>query len=90
MCIRDRVRLDPTLDLTTLGLTPYELTIARALQVYGMYLGDNGGNAGVTLDAVNPVSYAGQPYEGLLPDATYVALGHIPLDRLQVLLPLGR
>jgi hypothetical protein len=37
------VRLDPALNLDTLGLTPWQKTIARALQVYGMYLGDHGG-----------------------------------------------
>ena len=83
------VRLDPSLDLSTLGLTPYERTIARALQAYGMYLADHGGNSGITLYAVNPLSYRGKPYTGLLPDEVYVSLGHIPVDRFQVLLPLA-
>ena len=79
------VRLDPTLDLATLSLKPYERTIARALQVYGMYLVDHGGSVG--LYAVNPISYRGVPYRDLVPDNDYVDLKGIPLDRLQVLLP---
>jgi hypothetical protein len=85
------VRLDPTLDLSTLNLTPYERTIARALQVYGMYLADHGGEYAVALYAVNPLSYpGGQPYNGLLPEDTYVSLADIPLDRLQVIEPARR
>lgn len=79
-----RLRLDPALDLSTLGLTPSERTIARALQVYGMYLADDGGDAGVTLYAAHPSGYRNNPYEGLLPDDTYAHL-NIPLDRFQVL-----
>lgn len=78
-----RLRLDPTLDLDALGLRPYERIVAEALQQYGMFLGDDGG--GVTLQAVHPQSYAGNPYEGLLPDRKYVYLDNIPLERLQVL-----
>ncbi len=36
-----RVQLDPTIDVTTIpGITPAEITIARALQKYGAYAGD--------------------------------------------------
>jgi hypothetical protein len=80
-----RLRLDPSLDLRALQLTPYERTIAKALQVYGMYLADTGG--GVSLYAVNPLSYSGSPFQGVFPDETYVSLGGIPLDRFQVLVP---
>src|SRR5439155_22006500 len=38
-----RVQLDPSLDLDTLGLTPWQKTIARALQPYGMLLVHTGG-----------------------------------------------
>jgi hypothetical protein len=38
-----RLQLDPNLDLDALGLTPWQKTIARALQEYGMYLVDTGG-----------------------------------------------
>jgi hypothetical protein len=42
-----RVQLDPSLDLDSLGLTPWQKTIARALQEYGMLLVDTGGGFGL-------------------------------------------
>jgi hypothetical protein len=38
------VQLDPNLNLDTLGLQPWQKTIARALQQYGMFLFDTGGS----------------------------------------------
>jgi hypothetical protein len=38
-----RLQLDPTLDLDELGLEPWQKTIARALQRYGMLLADSSG-----------------------------------------------
>jgi hypothetical protein len=81
-----RVRLSPKLDLSKLGLTRYERTVARALQVYGMFLADTGGT--LTLYAVHPESYESDPYRGVFAAGeTYPSLGHIPLDQLQVLQP---
>jgi hypothetical protein len=40
-----RIAIDPTIDLTTRGLSPDALVIARTLQRYGAYLGDNAGGA---------------------------------------------
>jgi len=83
-----RVRLDPSLDLDILNLQPYERTIAEALQTYGMYLGDTGGEAGGTttlgLYAVDPKSVTGTPYLNVLPNEDFPPV-HLPLDRLQVL-----
>ena len=42
-----RFQLDPSLDVTTLGLSPAGVTIARALQEYGMYVGDFSGSTNV-------------------------------------------
>ncbi len=78
------LQLDPTLDLETITLTPEEKTVAKALQEYGMYLVDDG-SFGVSIEAVNPASVEGNPYEGLLPDVDYPELNNIPLDRLRVL-----
>lgn len=78
-----RVQLDPALDLSSLYLTPYERTIAEALQRYGMYLGDTGG--ALALYAVSPQSFATNPYAGLLPDDPYVYLNKIPVNRFRVL-----
>jgi hypothetical protein len=80
------LRLNPALDLRTLPLTPYERIIARALQVYGMYLGDTGG--GLSIYAANPLSSSARSYTGLLPDEDYPSLGNIPLSQLQIIEPL--
>lgn len=79
------VRLNPGLDLTTLGLTDAEMTIAKALQEYGMYLVDSGGETGIALYAIDPESVASNPYDGVLPDEDYPILENIPLDELQVM-----
>jgi len=42
------------LNLDSLGLTAWQKVIARAMQVYGLYLGDRGG--GLTLYALDPKS----------------------------------
>jgi hypothetical protein len=78
-----RVQLDPTLDVTALDLTPTEETIARALQEYGMILGDSSG--GLTLYAAHPQSQPEGSYDGLLPADTWVSLAKIPADRFRVL-----
>jgi hypothetical protein len=77
-----RLQLDPGFDVSS--LPPYERTVARALQRYGMYLGDTGA-ANVSLYAVNPQSYANNPFVGVLPDSDYVPLDGIPLNRFRVL-----
>jgi hypothetical protein len=55
-----RLQLDPGLDLNSLGLNAWQKVVARALQVYGMYLGDTGGTVG--LSAINALSFPGTPY----------------------------
>lgn len=42
-----RLRLDPSLDVTTLGLTPLGEVIARAAQKYGFIVSDRAGSVGV-------------------------------------------
>lgn len=78
------MQLDPKLDLDTLELQPYEKTIARALQEYGMYLGDTGGT--LTLYAAHPQSFDAA-YQELMPLEAFPRLDGIPLDRLRVLEP---
>jgi hypothetical protein len=77
-----RVQLDPSLDLRKLGLSPAAYTIGKALQRYGMYLGDTGG--GVSLYAVNSQSYSGNPYK-VFSGGAYGDLSKIPLTRFRVL-----
>jgi hypothetical protein len=79
-----RLQLDPSLDLDSLGLQGYERTIARALQVYGAFVGDTGGN-GISLYALHPQSSPRNPYGSILPDETYPQLTGIPFDRMRVL-----
>jgi len=79
-----RLQLDPALDLDSLPLRPYERTIARALQRYGMYLGDTGGT--LNLYAVHPQTYPSDPYADIFPpDPFYPNLPNIPIERFRVL-----
>lgn len=78
-----RLQLDPSLDLSKLDLPPYERTIARALQQYGMILGDTGGALG--LFAAGPGGFHGNPYQGILPAGDYPDLSGIPVDKFRVL-----
>lgn len=75
-----RVQLDPSLDLNTLGLTPVEMTIAKALQQYGMILCDRA--AAFKLQGVSRLSYQRDPYNGL-PDV--VLLNAIPADKFRII-----
>lgn len=77
------VRLNPALDLNSLGLNTYEMTIAICLQKYGMYCADDGG--GISLYAINPLSCKNNPYENIWGDQTYVDLAKIPVDQFQVM-----
>jgi len=40
----ERIAIDPTVDLTKRGLSPAALVVARTLQRYGCYFGDNAGS----------------------------------------------
>ena len=77
-----RLQLDPSLDLRKLGLSPAAYTIGKALQRYGMYLGDTGG--GISLYAVNGQSYSTNPYRRFSAGA-YADLNKIPINRFRVL-----
>jgi hypothetical protein len=78
-----RVQLDPNLDLDSLGLAPFQKTIAKAMQTYGMILGDTGG--AFAIFAVGRDSYPADPYEDLLPAGEYPDLSKIPADRFRVI-----
>ena len=76
-----RLRLDPSLRVDSLHLSRWQKAIARALQVYGMYLGDTGGTVG--LSAVNARSFSGVPYPW--GDADYAYLPTSLLSHMRVL-----
>ncbi|HMC95964.1 MAG TPA: hypothetical protein VKO16_14480, partial [Polyangia bacterium] len=75
-----RVQLDPTLDLSTLNLSSSGLIIARALQVYGAFVGDYSGAVSLYADA-SPDAQASWS-AGLLDNGD---AQKIPLDRFRVL-----
>jgi hypothetical protein len=81
-----RFRIDPSVDLDKLGLTPAGLAIARAVQRYGMIVRDGAGN--VTFYAEDPTPTGGNPY-GALFGGRYAdeVLRGFPWDRLQVVAP---
>jgi len=47
----ERVVIKPTVNLTTRGLSPFGLAIARTLKTHGAYIGDNAGAGGTSLKA---------------------------------------
>lgn len=78
-----RLQLRPGLDLRALRLAPWQLTIARALKRYGMFLGDTGGT--VALRAVSPQSYLRNPYTGTFRSADTVQLPLALIRNMRVL-----
>lgn len=82
------IRLDPSVDLSDLTLTPAERAVGQALQEYGGYVVDSGGaplSVSFELDPTASGNSIGSVYEeaGLRWD--YDDMSGLPLDRLQVL-----
>jgi hypothetical protein len=83
-----RFRLDPTLDLSAMPMTPLVRMLAQAAQRYGIVVRDRAGD--VTFYAEDPVSLGGNPYTG---PAGYFGSGPLaqqlaqqfPWQRLQAL-----
>ena len=76
------LQLDPTLDVGS--LPGYERAIARALQRYGMYLGDTS-DSNVSLYGVSGQSYVRNPYAGMTSSGGYATLKDIPISRFRVI-----
>lgn len=79
------VRLDPSLNVTTLGLSSWQVTIAKAMQKYGMFLRDNSGS--FVVYGENPVNRGGASLwsnVGLSGNSVMFS-GSFPWNRLQVL-----
>lgn len=76
-----RIQLDPGLDLDTLGLTASGKIIAKALQVYGAYIGDYSGAVNLYADG-SPTAQA--KWDAGLLD-TYEVKDQIPLSAFRVL-----
>jgi hypothetical protein len=79
------LRLDPTLDVASLPLPPWQRVIATALQRYGMYLEDGSGN--LQIESENPINRGDLwKSQGLLGD--YAAFSAaFPWAKMQVLSP---
>ncbi len=74
-----RIQLDPDFNLNNLNLTDYELTIAKAMQEYGLILVDRGGAGPAGFYAVDPSSSANNDYTD-----TWGNDDFIPLDGLVI------
>jgi hypothetical protein len=80
------LQLDPSLDVSSLGIPSYAKVIARALQLYGMYVRDNAGSLGIYGE--NPIGRGYNPWPGVLGTAasnSYPTLAGIPWSRFRVL-----
>ena len=74
-----RLQLDPTLDLERLGLSPASLTVARAMQVYGLINADVADSFKIYFQNLGP---DGGRWREL---GDFRDLAKIPLDRFRVL-----
>lgn len=85
-----RFRLDPTLDVTRLRLPPAGVTIAKALQSYGMVVTDTSGAVVIAAEDGQPyvASGEGDPYASLFGSTPpYAILSKIPWNHLQAVAP---
>lgn len=83
-----RLRLDPSVNIDALHLTPIAKTIARAAQIYGFVVWDLAGS--VSLRAENPKRYTAvgvpNPYQSLLGNTPmYDVMKGFPWDKMQFL-----
>ena len=83
-----RFRLDPTVNVDALNISPVAKIVAKAAQTYGFIVWDKAGS--ISLRFQNPLDFTltGQPdpYPAILDGAApYAVLNGIPWDRLQFL-----
>lgn len=85
-----RLRLDPTLDVDALGLTPLATAVAKAAQRYGFIVVDRSGAVGIGGESAAPWIERGEPdpWVEILGDTpNYAQLKGFPWERLQVIDP---
>lgn len=80
-----RLRLDPSLDLASLRLTPAGLVIARAAQRYGFVVVDKAGSVAVIAEAVDKNADGTDPWRLALGTPDYAVLKNFPWTRMQVI-----
>lgn len=78
-----RVQLNPSLDVTTLGLSSAGVTIARALQQYGAYIIDNSGSTKVYIEDQTTANWPISTADPLHIERYTVSA--IPLNQLRVI-----
>jgi hypothetical protein len=79
-------RIDPSLNLNTLGLSPLALAMAKAAQRYGLIVRDTAGN--VTFYGEDPTTASGDPYAQIFAGGyPNNLLSGFPWSRLQVVAP---
>lgn len=74
-----RIQLDPSLDLDSLGLSKETKVIAKAMQVYGMFLADGADNFKVYFQNLGPDRAVWAGF------GNFDDLWHIPVNRFRVL-----
>lgn len=79
-----RLRLDPTVDVTAIGLSRAAVTVARAAQKYGFVVVDRGGSVSVLAEQVDAASGL-DPWRKLLGGPDYSVLAGFPWSKLQVM-----
>ncbi|MGY4711962.1 hypothetical protein ACXDF8_20750 [Mycolicibacterium sp. CBM1] len=82
------LQLDPALDLSKLGLTAGELTVATAMQRYGGYVVDAGGaplSVSFELDTSAAAGTPGEIYQDAGFRWDYDSMEHVPWEKLRVL-----
>ena len=82
-----RLRLDPSLDVTKLGLSPFATMVARAAQKYGFVVADRAHAVAVVTEsgAAMKRETGSDPWDGLLGGPSYSVLKGFPWDKLQAL-----
>ena len=87
--IGQRLRLDPRVDVDSLGLTPFGEMVARAAQTYGFIVTESSGAVAITTEsgAMEHARTGVNPWPTLLGGPAYTALANFPWDRLQALPP---
>lgn len=80
-----RLRLDPTLDVSTLDLTPVGQIIARAAQEYGFVVVDKGGAVAIIAESGQPEKNrtGSNPWDLLLGGNATKVMRNFPWERMQ-------
>jgi hypothetical protein len=78
-----RFRLDPTLDIASLNLPPFDQMLAHAAQTYGIVIRDGSGS--VSLYGQDPTTTGTNPWPAAIGGAPNVVLAQFPWSHLQTL-----